>query len=68
MTADHKSNLLQLAIGSRSLQLFSSQEPAKKVCSAVVPAHRPFREAERRKLVNRSKRIEGQIRGYYRMR
>ena len=63
MTADYKSEILLQPHRSRSCKPLSSQEPTKKVCSCCCTKHTDRSEAERRKLVNRLKRIEGQIRG-----
>ena len=62
MTADHKSE----ACCSHTVadtETLSSQEPAQKVCSCCCTKHTDRSETERKKLVNRLKRIEGQIRG-----
>ena len=61
MTADHKSDTC-CSHTAADTETLSSQEPAQKVCSCCTK-HTLRSEAERRKLVNRLKRIEGQIRG-----
>ena len=61
MTADHKSEAC-CSHTAADTEPLSSQEPAQKVCSCCTK-HTLRSEAERRKLVNRLKRIEGQIRG-----
>ena len=62
MTPDHKSETCcsQTAADTENI---SSQETDKKVCSCCCTKHTDRSEAERKKLVNRLKRIEGQIRG-----
>jgi len=62
MTADYKSESCCSHTAADPATL-SSQEPTKKVCSCCCTKHTDRSEAERRKLVNRLKRIEGQIRG-----
>ena len=62
MTADHKSESCRSHTAADP-ETLSSQEPTKKVCSCCCTKHTDRSEAERRKLVNRLKRIEGQIRG-----
>ena len=62
MTADHKSESCRSHTAADPATL-SSQETTKKVCSCCCTKHTDRSEAERRKLVNRLKRIEGQIRG-----
>ena len=62
MTADYKSESCCSHTAADPATL-SSQEPTKKVCSCCCTKHTDSSEAERRKLVNRLKRIEGQIRG-----
>ena len=61
MTADHKSEAC-CSHTAADTEPLSSQEPAQKVCSCCAK-HTLRSEAERKKLVNRLKRIEGQIRG-----
>ena len=61
MTADYKSESCCSHTAADPATL-SSQEPTKKVCSCCCTKHTDRSEAERRKLVNRLKRIEGQIR------
>ena len=61
MTADHKSETC-CSHTAADTEPLSSQEPAQKVCSCCTK-HTLRSEAERRKLINRLKRIEGQIRG-----
>lgn len=62
MTADHKSETC-CSHTEANTETLSSQEPAQKVCSCCCTKHTDRSEAERKKLVNRLKRIEGQIRG-----
>ena len=62
MTADHKSETC-CSHTAANPETLSSQAPTKKVCSCCYTKHTDRSEAERRKLVNRLKRIEGQIRG-----
>ena len=66
MTADYKSESCCSHTAADPATL-SSQEPTKKVCSCCCTKHTDRSEAERRKLVNRLKRIEGQIRGIKKM-
>ncbi len=62
MTADHKSETC-CSHTVADTETLSSQEPAQKVCSCCCTKHTDRSETERKKLVNRLKRIEGQIRG-----
>lgn len=62
MTAEHKSENC-CTKPAADTENISSQEPTKKVCSYCCTKHTDRSEAERKKLVNRLKRIEGQIRG-----
>ena len=62
MTAEHKSETC-CSHTAADTETLSSQEPAQKVCSCCCTKHTDRSEAERKKLVNRLKRIEGQIRG-----
>ena len=62
MTAEHKSENC-CTKPAADTENISSQEPTKKVCSCCCTKHTDRSEAERKKLVNRLKRIEGQIRG-----
>ena len=62
MTADHKSETC-CSRNTVEPETISSQESTQKVCSCCCTKHTDRSEAERKKLVNRLKRIEGQIRG-----
>ena len=62
MTAEHKSETC-CSHTAADTETLSSQEPAQKVCSCCCTKHTLRSETERKKLVNRLKRIEGQIRG-----
>ena len=62
MTADHKSETC-CSHTVADTETLSSQEPAPKVCSCCCTKHTDRSETERKKLVIRLKRIEGQIRG-----
>ena len=62
MTDEHKSETCCTHTTVEPENL-SSQESTQKVCSCCCTKHTDRSEAERKKLVNRLKRIEGQIRG-----
>ncbi len=62
MTAKHKSETC-CTKPATDTETISTQEPTRKVCSCFCTKHTDRSEAERKKLVNRLKRIEGQIRG-----
>ena len=63
MTDNHTSESHCCDPEMAAVQNTASQEPAQKVCSCCCTKHTDRSEAERRKLINRLKRIEGQIRG-----
>ena len=62
MTADHKSETC-CSHTAAVPETHSRQESGQKVCSCCCTKHTDRSDAERKKLVNRLKRIEGQIRG-----